>query len=404
MWTRMNQQPLVGDRSQLTNFVYKFLGTVKFGNDQIEKIMGYGDYQIGNITILRVYYVEGLGHNLFSFGQLCDSDLEVAFRKHTCFVRHPEGVDLLSGSQETNLYTLSIEDMMASSPILGNIRTDNGTEFVNQTLRDYYEQVDISHETSVARNPQQNGVVESRNRMLVEATRTMLIFTQAPLFLWAEAIATAYGMSLYHMQRPDHAGCQELDEYIRKGKLLDYGFQFNKIPLYCDKKSAIALCCNKVQHSRAKHIDVPYHFIKKQVENGIVELYFVQIPCSLATWSRNLMNFTDEDIVSFFKELGHTGEIKSITDVVVDQMHQPWRTFSTIINRSLSGKTAGLDKLCISRAQILWRMYYKKNVDYVEILVSALENEVAELKKDDILNTQVTALVDEDLDSRLGAL
>nr|GEV85375.1 hypothetical protein [Tanacetum cinerariifolium] len=62
---------------------------------------------------------------------------------------------------------------------------------------------------------------------------------------------------------------------------------------------------------------------------------------------------TDEDIVSFFKELGHPGEIKSIIDVVVDQMHQPWRTFATIINRSLSGKTTGLDKLRLSRAQIL---------------------------------------------------
>ncbi|GKB50056.1 hypothetical protein Tco_0900809 [Tanacetum coccineum] len=77
---------------------------------------------------------------------------------------------------------------------------------------------------------------------------------------------------------------------------------------------------------------------------------------------------TDEDIVSFFKELGHTGEIKSITDVAVDQMHQPWRTFATIINISLFGKTTGLDKLCLSRAQILWGMYYKKNVDYVELL------------------------------------
>ncbi|GJS91951.1 hypothetical protein Tco_0774587 [Tanacetum coccineum] len=106
---------MTGDRSmyrQLTNFVHKFLGTVKFGNDQIAKIMGYGDYQIGNITISRVYYVEGLGHNLFSVGQFCDSDLEVAFRKHTCFVRNLEGVDLLSGSRETNLYTLSIRDMM----------------------------------------------------------------------------------------------------------------------------------------------------------------------------------------------------------------------------------------------------------------------------------------------------
>ncbi|GKC81243.1 hypothetical protein Tco_1136960 [Tanacetum coccineum] len=61
----------------------------------------------------------------------------------------------------------------------------------------------------------------------------------------------------------------------------------------------------------------------------------------------------DEVIVSFFKELGHTGKIKSITDVVVDRMHQPWRTFATLITRSLSGKTTGLDNLCLSRAQIL---------------------------------------------------
>ncbi|GJT54479.1 putative ribonuclease H-like domain-containing protein [Tanacetum coccineum] len=65
-------------------------------------------------------------------------------------------------------------------------------------------------------------------------------------------------------------------------QLTDYGFQFNKIPLYCDKKSAIALCCNNVQHSRAKHIDIRYHFIKEQVENGIVELYFVRTEYQLA--------------------------------------------------------------------------------------------------------------------------
>ncbi|GJZ04197.1 retrovirus-related pol polyprotein from transposon TNT 1-94 [Tanacetum coccineum] len=297
---------MTGDRSQLTNFVHKFLGTIIFGNDQVAKSMGYGDYQIGNVTISRVYYVEGLGHNLFSVvGQFCDSDLEVAFRKHTCFVHNLEGVDLLSGSRGTNMYSLSIRDMMTSSPIcllskatktkswlwhrrlshlnfgalnhlarnglvrglprlkfekdhvcsacvmgkskkqshkpksedtnqeklylmhmdlcgpmhvasvngkkyilvivddysrfiwvkflasndeasdfiikflkmiqvrlnavVRNIRTDNGTEFVNQTLRDYYEQVGISHETSVTQTPQQNGVVERRNRTLVKA-------------------------------------------------------------------------------------------------------------------------------------------------------------------------------------------------------------------------------------------
>ncbi|GJX78150.1 retrovirus-related pol polyprotein from transposon TNT 1-94 [Tanacetum coccineum] len=65
-------------------------------------------------------------------------------------------------------------------------------------------------------------------------------------------------------------------------QLTDYGFQFNKIPVYCDNKSEIALWCNNVQHSRAKHIDVCCHFIKEQVENGIVELYFVRTEYQLA--------------------------------------------------------------------------------------------------------------------------
>ncbi|GKF66223.1 retrovirus-related pol polyprotein from transposon TNT 1-94, partial [Tanacetum coccineum] len=71
------------------------------------------------------------------------------------------------------------------------IRTDNGIEFVNQTLREYYEKVVISHEISVARSPQQNGVVERRNRTPIEAASTMLIYAKAPLFLWAEVVATA---------------------------------------------------------------------------------------------------------------------------------------------------------------------------------------------------------------------
>ncbi|GKE08445.1 retrovirus-related pol polyprotein from transposon TNT 1-94, partial [Tanacetum coccineum] len=72
-----------------------------------------------------------------------------------------------------------------------NVRTDNGTEFVNQTLREIYENVGISHQTSVSRTPQQNGIVERRNRTLIEAARMMLIFSKALLFLWAEAINTA---------------------------------------------------------------------------------------------------------------------------------------------------------------------------------------------------------------------
>ncbi|GJT47257.1 retrovirus-related pol polyprotein from transposon TNT 1-94 [Tanacetum coccineum] len=243
-------------------------------------IMGFGDYQIGNVMILRVYYVEGLGHKLFSVGQFCDSNLEVDFRQHTCFIRNLEGVELLTRSRGNHLYTLSLGDMMASSPIcllskalktkswlwhrrlsylnfgtinnlaryglvrglpklkfekdhlcsacamgktkkkpyipkskdtnqeklyllhmdlcgpmrVANVngkKTDNGTEFVNQTLREYYEKVGISHETFVACSLQQNGVIERSNHTLIEAARTMLIYTKAPLFLWAEALATA---------------------------------------------------------------------------------------------------------------------------------------------------------------------------------------------------------------------
>ncbi|GJZ58777.1 retrovirus-related pol polyprotein from transposon TNT 1-94 [Tanacetum coccineum] len=271
-------------------------GIVRFGNDHIARIIGYGDYQLGNVTISRVYYVEGFGHNLFSVGQFCDADLEVAFRKNTCFIRNLEGVDLLFGSRDTNLYTISLDDMLKTSPIcllskasktkswlwhrrlshlnfgtlnklakdglargiprlkfqkdhlcsacaLGkskksshqpkaedtnqeklyllhmdlcgpmrvasingkryilvivddysrftwvrflrtkdeapeaiikcikniqvrlnaivrNVRIDNGTGFVNQTLREFYENVGISHQTYVARTPQQNSVVE----------------------------------------------------------------------------------------------------------------------------------------------------------------------------------------------------------------------------------------------------
>nr|GEV89119.1 hypothetical protein [Tanacetum cinerariifolium] len=77
---------------------------------------------------------------------------------------------------------------------------------------------------------------------------------------------------------------------------------------------------------------------------------------------------TDEEIVSFLRELRHIGKINSLNDVVVDHMHQPWRTLAALINKSLSRKTTGLDKLRLSRAQILWGMYLQKNVDYVELL------------------------------------
>ncbi|GJV88320.1 integrase, catalytic region, zinc finger, CCHC-type containing protein [Tanacetum coccineum] len=176
--------------------------------------------------------------------QFCDSDLEIAFRKHSCFVRDMNGVNLLKGNRSTNLYTISIDDIMKSSPIcmlskaskikswlwhhrlnhlnfgtindlarkdlqiqvglnktVRYIRTDNGTEFVNQVMSKYYEGVGIFYQKSVPRTPQQNSVVERQNYTLVEAACTMLIFSKALMFLWAAAVATAcytHNRSLIH--------------------------------------------------------------------------------------------------------------------------------------------------------------------------------------------------------------
>nr|GEZ53595.1 integrase, catalytic region, zinc finger, CCHC-type, peptidase aspartic, catalytic [Tanacetum cinerariifolium] len=106
------------DKGPLTaqEFHEKFITTIKFGNDHFGAIMGCEDYVIGDNVIFKVYYMEGLGHKLFSIGQFCDSDLEVAFRKHSCYVRDTYGVELIKGSYGSDSYTISVEDMLKSSP------------------------------------------------------------------------------------------------------------------------------------------------------------------------------------------------------------------------------------------------------------------------------------------------
>nr|GEV49767.1 uncharacterized mitochondrial protein AtMg00810-like [Tanacetum cinerariifolium] len=225
---------MTGNLKLLINFVEKFLGTVKFGNDQIAPILGYGDLVQGAITIKRVYYVEGLNHNLFSVGQLCDADLEVAFQKSTCYIRDLKGNDLITGSRGTDLYSITLQDINSPKPIclmtkstssqawlwhrhLSHLNFDtinllskndivvglpklkfikyhlcsSCIEFLNKTLHAYFASEGILHQMSVARTPEQNGVVERRNRTLVEAARTMLSAAKVPLFFWAEAIAIA---------------------------------------------------------------------------------------------------------------------------------------------------------------------------------------------------------------------
>nr|GEV36755.1 integrase, catalytic region, zinc finger, CCHC-type, peptidase aspartic, catalytic [Tanacetum cinerariifolium] len=108
---------MTGNLTLLCNFIEKYLGTIRFGNDQFAPILGYGDLVQGNITINRVYYVKGLNHNLFSVGQFYDANLEVAFRKSTYFVRDLKGNDLLTRNRKSDLYIISLQETTSSTLI-----------------------------------------------------------------------------------------------------------------------------------------------------------------------------------------------------------------------------------------------------------------------------------------------
>nr|GEV38678.1 retrovirus-related Pol polyprotein from transposon TNT 1-94 [Tanacetum cinerariifolium] len=381
------------DRSQLTNFIHKFLGMVKFSNDQIVKTIGYGDYQIGNATISRVYYMDGLGHNLLFVGQFYDSDLEVTFRKHTCFVCNLEGVDLLLGSQETNLYTLSIGHMIASSPScllykalwtkswlwhrrlshlnFGAINHLARHGLVQGLPKLKFEKVHLCSACAIGKSKKQSHKPKSEDNnqeklylLYMDLCRPirvaslngkmyiLVIMDDYSRFIWEEGIyfepsfapvarlevvriflafAIHKNMIVYQMDvntaflngvlreevyskyasesliKYGMESCDPVDTpIVDKSKLdedpkekavdpthyrsmvlwmgsqlPDYGLRFNKIPMYRDNKSAITLYRNNVQHSQSKHIDIRYHFIKKQMENEVVELYFFSMEYQL---------------------------------------------------------------------------------------------------------------------------
>ncbi|GKA36053.1 retrovirus-related pol polyprotein from transposon TNT 1-94 [Tanacetum coccineum] len=347
--------------------------TVRFGNDQFAPILGYGDLNQGNVTIKWVYYVEGLNHNLFSVGQFCDADLEVAFRKSTCFVRDLQGNDLLTG--RLNLLHMDLCGPMRVASINGKkyilvivddysrytwtiflrskdetpevlkdfltmiqrnlqaqvitIRTDKGTEFLNKTLHAYFKEEGIENQTSTPRTPKQNGVVERRNRTLVEAARTMLSASKLPLSFWAEAFDEIKEMMSDHNssdlvpQRQEMSvenvssgltlscrgsidtlkstsgGIQFLGDKlvswmskkqnctamsVYRGRIRgvisswlnnviedtsqDYGFNYNKILCTATLSQPNAISCNHEYNIPNKHIILGNHFIKEQVENG----------------------------------------------------------------------------------------------------------------------------------------
>ncbi|GJU12993.1 retrovirus-related pol polyprotein from transposon TNT 1-94 [Tanacetum coccineum] len=196
---------MTGNVSLLCNFVDKYLGTVRFGNDQFAPILGYGDLIQGNITIKRVYYVRRFDE-FKEMSETSVANVTSGLAKYTLEILKKHGME--KGQ--------SIGTPMATKPKLD---ADLSGEPVDQT--DYRSKIG-----------------------------SLMYLTSS---------------------RPD----------IRT-QLQDYGFTYNKIPLYCDSQSAIAISCNPVQHSRTKHIHTRYHFIKEQVENGIIELYFVRTEYQLA--------------------------------------------------------------------------------------------------------------------------
>nr|GEV66019.1 copia protein [Tanacetum cinerariifolium] len=130
---------MTGNRALLTNFVEKFLETVRFGNNDFAMIAGYGDVVIGSMTIKKVYYVEGLGHSLYSVGQFYDKGLEVAFRKSTCFVRNEDGVDLLTGDRSSNLYTIALNEVASNSSTFSQVG-EASKKALEDLFHDFYDE------------------------------------------------------------------------------------------------------------------------------------------------------------------------------------------------------------------------------------------------------------------------
>nr|GEX50588.1 hypothetical protein [Tanacetum cinerariifolium] len=239
---------MTGDRSRLKNFMKKFIGTVRFENDHFDVIMRYGDYVIGDSVISMVYYMEGLGHNLFFVGQFYDFDLEVAFRKHSvedmmksspiCLlskafktkswlwhhrlnhlnfgtINDLARKDLVRGlprlkfekdhlcsacqlrkskkhshslkTKNTNLEVLNTLYLDLCRPM--RVQTINGKKYILVIVDDYMRFTWVMFLRSKDETPE-NDVVERRYRTVVEAARTMLIF-KALMFLWTEAVAIA---------------------------------------------------------------------------------------------------------------------------------------------------------------------------------------------------------------------
>ncbi|GJW29375.1 hypothetical protein Tco_0046250 [Tanacetum coccineum] len=149
-----------------------------------------------------------------------------------------------------------------------------------------------------------------------------------------------------------------------RSQLTDYGFGFNKIPMYCDNKSVIALCCNNVQHSRSKHIDIRFHFIKEHVENGVIELYFVNTEYQLAdiftkALGRNRIEFL---ITKLGMRSLHRMSLKQLAVKLMEYSESSESTQERIAGLG-EAKTTSTPKSPTTQAQVI---YVSESVSYLK--------------------------------------
>nr|GEX95128.1 hypothetical protein [Tanacetum cinerariifolium] len=231
-----------------------------------------------------------------------------------------------------------------------------------------------------------------------------------------EAIRIFLAYAAHKNMKYGFESCDPVDTPMVEKSKLDYGLGINKIPMYRDNKSAIDLCCNNVQHSRSTTMDISskestlqlaYDVLRLTlfykaflVTTDVPDIYMQEFWASATVHHHsisfkmdnekhivNLEYFREmlhicprlpgqtfdelpfiEEILAFLRFLRHSGEIRKLTDVNINKLHQPWRSFAAIINKCLSGKSTGYDSLRLSHAQILWGLYHKQNVDFTYLL------------------------------------
>ncbi|GJW62973.1 retrovirus-related pol polyprotein from transposon TNT 1-94 [Tanacetum coccineum] len=290
---------MTGNRSKLKNFVEKFIGTVRFGNDHFGAIMGYGDYVIGDSVISRVYY-KGIFINQAKYALeiLKKHNMDNCHSIDTPLATKPKlDVDLsgeLVDQSDHRSKIGSLMDLTSSRPDLVQA-VCYCARYQSRTTQKHLKEVkrifkylkgtinmgiwypkDSGFELTTFSDADHAGCIDTR-----KSTSGGIQFLGDKLVSWMSKKQNCTAMSSAEAEYVALSASYAQVMWMRT-QLKDYGFNYNKIPLYCDSQSAIAISCNPVQHSRTKHIHTRYHFIKEQVENGIIELYFVRTEYQLA--------------------------------------------------------------------------------------------------------------------------